>query len=682
MSEVKIRISADSKEAEKGFKTVSQALSSLNKDVFNFSSVAKNAFSSFLGNLSANAVSSAFGALKNGFSSGISLAQEFTTLAGVQEDAVNKLNVSLAQTGRFTQESSRSIQEFASRLQSTSRFGDEVILKNAALIQSLGKLDEQGLKRATQAAADLASGTGKSFEEVSRTIAKASTGQVQVFRELGINVENTGDTVRDFNNALTILEQRFGGSAAASINTFAGAQAQANNVIGDFKEVLGATITESPVFISAVKGVTDAFTSLIKLVQDNKEGIQGFVSGGIDLAISGIGKLGESIGFFLDISSGFKSFFAETVDLALAATENVFKFTSEVNKLVAQATDFLGLSDDATASVQENQKKQLSIISKAREANEQKTLEEIAANEKIKESALGVTQTIQDAIRSRIDAEKTGLAESQAIQLEKINQDALNREVASQAEKDFRAAFNEEFLQEQRDLLGTATADQNAFNLQKLANEGQFNKALLELQKQRETAQRASFLGVVRFEEQTQRERVQNLQSAFGQIASLQSSGSATLFAIGKAAAISTATIDGIAAVQKALASAPPPLNFALAGLVGAAQAANLARISSTKPPTGAFDGALVEQGSIFSDSQPFMLSKGEIVAPRRDFDDVVEGTARQRGFVKREELEEGQASEPVTINIQGDIFGEETFIDRLAQKLLDAQRTRNVRLV
>lgn len=71
-----------------------------------------------------------------------------------------------------------------------------------------------------------------------------------------------------------------------------------------------------------------------------------------------------------------------------------------------------------------------------------------------------------------------------------------------------------------------------------------------------------------------------NLKSSLGVIATLQESSSKELQAIGKAAAITNATIDGYAAVQKALASAPPPFNFAIAAIVGVAAAANVAKIA------------------------------------------------------------------------------------------------------
>ena len=96
-------------------------------------------------------------------------------------------------------------------------------------------------------------------------------------------------------------------------------------------------------------------------------------------------------------------------------------------------------------------------------------------------------------------------------------------------------------------------------------------------------------------------------------IASLQSSSSKELFAIGKAAAIATATIDGIAAVQKALSAAPPPFNFVLAALVGAAQAVNLGKIASAQPPQFA-QGGIVPGNSTSGDRVPALVNSGEMV--------------------------------------------------------------------
>jgi len=82
-------------------------------------------------------------------------------------------------------------------------------------------------------------------------------------------------------------------------------------------------------------------------------------------------------------------------------------------------------------------------------------------------------------------------------------------------------------------------------------------------------------------------ERVGNLTSTLNTISTLSQAKNKELAVIGKASAISIATIDTFAAASKALASAPPPFNFALMAAVIAAGLANVARISGVQLAQG-----------------------------------------------------------------------------------------------
>ena len=86
---------------------------------------------------------------------------------------------------------------------------------------------------------------------------------------------------------------------------------------------------------------------------------------------------------------------------------------------------------------------------------------------------------------------------------------------------------------------------------------------------------------------------LQHTQTFFGSLATLSKSGNKKLANIGKAAAVAQATIDGILAVQKALAAAPPPVNYALAAAVGVAAAANVAAIMKNGYENGGYTGNL-----------------------------------------------------------------------------------------
>lgn len=84
--------------------------------------------------------------------------------------------------------------------------------------------------------------------------------------------------------------------------------------------------------------------------------------------------------------------------------------------------------------------------------------------------------------------------------------------------------------------------------------------------------------------------------------------------AVAKAAAIAQATIDGIVAVQKALASAPYPYNIALAAIVGGITAANIAKIAGVQ---GFQEGGILGGNSPAGDRQLFLGNSGELILNR-----------------------------------------------------------------
>jgi hypothetical protein len=692
MSEVKIKISGDSDDFKKSAEQAKKSLSGLNKEVVNFSDIAKGAFSSFIGNLSANAISGAFGVLKSGFSTAVNLAKEFSIEAQKDEDALNKLNFALASTGTFTKQSSQNLKDFSDQLQAASKFGGDQILVSASLIQTYGKLSEDGLKRATTAAADLATVLGIDLEVASKLVAKGANGNVEIFKKFGLEIERTGDKTKDFENALALIESKFGGAAKNSVNTFSGALFQANEASDGFKSTVGAIISQSPAIVGAINGYGSAFNILSQTVEENKDTIQSFIDSGIRLFIDGIGLAGDSIQFFIDLNSGFKAFVAEITDLFLAAGEGAIKFAGIIVDTSVSITDFFDSTTEAQRSAQESIKQSLGVFDLARQANKEKTLSDIASNEKLKEVVGSTTEKIQEEFNKRIEAAKaSGVVEQSQIdaaaqkRAKEIALAAEQRQVTANEELLFKQQFNAEFLAQQTAFLGEVDALEQSNQIKKLAEEGKFSEALSKIRKQRNDAQDAFNKAEIALEQQKNAQKLAIAGSFANLITAIAKDGSKEAFLAQKAVAAAQIIIQGQTASIAALA--PPPLGLGpvkgipLASLVNAKTAISLGAVAA-ETIKGFNIGGVVTDGNIFGDSTLAALTKGEIVAPRKDFDDVVEGTARQRGFVKREETEAQSSSESISINIQGDIFGEETFIDRLAEKLLEAQRTRNLRLV
>lgn len=120
--------------------------------------------------------------------------------------------------------------------------------------------------------------------------------------------------------------------------------------------------------------------------------------------------------------------------------------------------------------------------------------------------------------------------------------------------------------------------------------------------------------------------------SFFGSMASLSQSSNKKLAAIGKAAAIAQATVDGYLAVQKALAAFPPPFNFAAAAAVGVATAANIANIAGIGFSNGGYTGS----GGV--NDPAGTVHKGEVVWSQKDIQ-------RYGGVAAVEALRKGNVS-------------------------------------
>ncbi len=224
----------------------------------------------FKGNLAANIATGALSAVKDSvigfFKSSIEAAQK-------QEDAINKLNTALKLSGNFTEETSKDFQEYATQLQKTTKFGDELILENAALIQSLGQLDREGLKVATTAALDLSSALGIDLTSAATLVGKAAAGEVSSFSRYGLVIQKGATDAETFAKALEAINSKFGGSAAAQVKTFSGALAVTGNAIDDLAEEFGFLITQNPIVIAGLSAVGKAFEGLTGFINENRKDI-------------------------------------------------------------------------------------------------------------------------------------------------------------------------------------------------------------------------------------------------------------------------------------------------------------------------------------------------------------------------------------------------------------------------
>lgn len=236
-------------------------------------------------------------------------------------------------------------------------------------------------------------------------------------------------------------------------------------------------------------------------------------------------------------------------------------------------------------------------------------------------------------------------------------------------------AFEEEFANQ------TAEADR-----QYQSDKDNINKAgLPEEQRMKllEQAERKHKKTLIDIENQAANARLSIVGDMFGGMTSaLQMFGlentavGKTMFAAQKGAAIAQATIDTYAAANKALASAPAPMNYALAAGAVARGIANVAQIKSTSLDGMAHDGIdnIPREGT-------WLLQKGERVVDDRTNGDLKE-------FLSNQKSGESNAA-PIEVHAPLHITGNVNSADKMvmdaikrhahfvAQAVEDAQRRR-----
>lgn len=632
----------------------------------------------FVGNLAANLAIKAFDALSSAAGELFdTFVVQGVAAARAQEDANQALNIALAQTGIYSAKTAEEFQDLASAIQATTGIEDDAILTNAALIQSLGQLDKDGLKRATVAAVDLSAALGKDLASSAEIIGKAATGNVTALQKLGITIEKGASNAQTFERVLKTLEDRFGGSAAAKVNTFGGAVKLVEASFGDLQEEVGNTIVKNNVVIEVLKTVGGLLVDVTNNIKDNNQAWKELVGEGVILTIKAlnavvvvmdtVGRVATATaqgiaGAFNFTASALAGFFAPFSDEAAqdfealnsAAQDNFRQMgqaLTEDTKLgeasvllnrLQEAADrgFQALKDGASTSVEPLN----NTASKLIELSDlQKKL-----NEETKNYALGLAEASSSA---QVQFEMLGAALT--LQRDKVvNDENVSYEERVNAQMVFFEAkrqIEEEFFASQQERLNRAqiTEDVRA-------------KAQMALDRQVTLARMKNDAELTKFKQDQDKTREQNLKGSLAYISTLQQSSVKELFFVGKAAALAVAYIDAQAAAMKALSAAPPPFNFVLAGLVGAAAAVNMAKIASAQPP--AFEqGGIVPGNSFTGDNVTARVNSGEMILNRSqqaELFKVANGGGASNDLDRRlANLESGVlalASRPAVIEING----------------------------
>ncbi len=669
-------------------------------------------FDIFVGNIAANVAIKAFEVLTSAASSLFNTFIVDGVHAAIEaEEAINSLNTALAQSGIYSEATSKEIQDFAKKLQETTTVSDDVILKNAALIQSMGQLDSEGLQRATRAALNLSAALDKDLGTASEALGKAANGNITALSKMGIEIQKGSNDAETFANALKAVEDKFGSAAQSKINTYAGAVSQAKNSFGDLTEEIGNLIVKNPAVIKAIKEVSQIFFELTESVKTSSggfltlvgEGLSSFIQASaiavvttdavvrsfqiligmvqkVAIPIAGLRAIITSFtGGLGEASSQLNRYFASAdKNFKAAGTSGDGALSSLTESLlrVKDATDkgLLGLAAGASATVDPLNKakdKVKELTEEQKKANEQarafslELIKQSGDNKLIAEDKITLARATADqeiaVYQEQLDAKLISTtdflakkAETEAT-FELAQQELLAQKLAADQEKN-QANFDLGLITKEQFLTASRQLDVN-FESEKAKRDAKSKKDLVTRNKE-----------LLDEEKKLNAQKISAVGDTFGALSSLMNTSSKKLFAIGKAAAIASATINTYEAITRTMANVPYPFNIPLAAAQGVAGFVQVANIAKTAPRFQ--DGGIVGGNSLTGDRVQANVNSREMIlnmGQQKKLFDIANGGGGAPDFSEMVNLLRMIASrdDRVIVNVGG-----KTVVDTLRSEL------------
>jgi len=175
-------------------------------------------------------------------------AKEFIAQAAEAEQIEKRMAFQIQQVGYSFKDVQPYIDSFADSILKTTRFSDE------AAREGLGRMMEYtgDLEKATkgvQLAMDMATQTGKGYDEMIVLVGMAMNGNVERLGRWVPELKNLDDTLGKNASAaekaayaMKLLNEKFGGAAQNDLETYSGKLAQLKNEWGEVKEKIGTSL--------------------------------------------------------------------------------------------------------------------------------------------------------------------------------------------------------------------------------------------------------------------------------------------------------------------------------------------------------------------------------------------------------------------------------------------------------
>ena len=516
-----------------------------------------------------------------------------------QEEALNKLGQSLTATGAYSEITIKSVEDFATSLESVSKFSDDAIIRQVAFVKSLGATTEQA-KQLVLAAANLSATLGGSLEENTDKLGKTLSGTSGRLAMYIPELKSLTEEQLKAGAAADVINQKWSGAAANDLKTYTGQVASLGNTYNNLQEEIGKLIVKNSLVETSSNVLKDVFKSLTDTLKSYND----------NLSKNDTSKIGQQ---------------------ATVSAEKLVLLDKEISQVQDQIKlGLIGSSLDPDAESVESLRLQLQKLTEQRaKLQEQQPYLKDTAKAPVETQRLDEETAKQKEALAKRNAEI--LAITQQAELEKNNfltQQSdlrINNEFLSQAAEIERINnFNTQKAEIEANSKkaiaeGSLTGEEQKLEIQKINADKELaviksnDEKKIALQKLNIKARQDGEKAMTDFDKKQAQEREATQRDSLSKIATLSNENNKTLAAIGKAAALTQIAIDGPQAVTKAYAAFPPPFGFAAAAAVAAAVAVQAGKVAGVKFEQGGFVGG-ANGATVGSDNRIAQVRDGEMI--------------------------------------------------------------------
>jgi hypothetical protein len=611
------------------------------------------------------------------------------------EQAIFRTEAVIKSTGKAAGLTAEEIGNMSRELQDLTTFSDSAIQSGANLLLTFTNVGKETFPRATKAILDMSTAMGTGLKESAIQVGKALNDPilgVSALTRVGVQfteqqkaqikvLTETNQVVEAQAIILAELEKQFAGASEAAAKG-TGVFIQLKNSIGNLSSAIGEIVfkriepflqkfndlikrfrdSDSPlksiianvlVFGTAIAGVIAGVSALGLALIAAKAGLLALgatggiviaalaaIAGGVTLVIKNLDTIKNVITGVQASWQLFTNFLKTTINDILIAVNKAKIAYRQLGITIAEATP--GSLLDAFA---ERQKKLVDDL--------------INENVRLRQDNKKTAKSFQE-IYDAIDAQKAlakaqevneGLKEERARALgeefqqiaeanqRKLQQDEeLRQSLAERKQLDKEIELAEKELALAQELEGNELEKerlrQHLAELQEIRSQGLSEKEKQQLENalKLRDAERKDIKYKLQEQEKFNEKTLESAQTLATTLFKNNKQAQMALLLFNKTVALKDIAISTAKGVAKALGSAEPPRSWILAAITAAKGAIQLAAVASQV--VGARDGALVGDGSpntARGDRVPFMLERGELVVPRRNFDEVVSAYQQQQ---------------------------------------------------